>query len=118
MALTINTRTYNQDRVLPDSVSYTGPANTITSIDKMVLSRAYPKASGTFKGVAKPLAKMTKTVVVNPTTGETRDMIAYIGGSIPVGTPPADVDGVLADLASWVNTTPSKDLFKSLDITQ
>lgn len=112
-----NTRTYNLDRYnSPDSVSYAGTSHGPSAKDQLTLSRTYPKQSGTFMGVAKPYFKQVKTVTVNATTGEKQDLIVYIGGSVPVGTPSADVDGVLADLAAWVNTADAKSLFKALDI--
>lgn len=113
-----NTRTYSVDRVSPDAVSYAGPANTLTVKDVIDLKRIMPKpdTKSGFLGVAKPLAKITKTVVINATTGQTADMIFNLSASIPVGTAGADVDATLADLAAWVNTTDSKALFKALDI--
>lgn len=112
-----NTRTYNLDRYnSPDSVSYTGASHTPATKDFITLARAYPKPTKDFAGVAKPMFKLTKSVVVNSVTGEKADMIFTIGASVPVGTPAADVEGVLADLAAWVNTADSKALFKALDV--
>lgn len=112
-----NTRTYALDRYNnPDSVSYAGSSHTPSAKDVLTLARTYPKPVKDFAGVAKPYFKQVKTVTVNATTGEKQDLIVYIGGSVPVGTPSADVDGVLADLAAWINTTDAKSLFKALDI--
>lgn len=112
-----NTRTYTLDRYnSPDNVSYVGPANTISVKDILSLSRTFPKPVSDNRGVGKPYVKRTKTVVVNPTTGETKDLIVYFGGSVPVGTSDAEIDAVLADYAAWVNTADAKSLFKSLDI--
>lgn len=112
-----NTRTYNLDRYnSPDSVSYTGATHTPATKDQLTLSRTYPKPQKDFHGVSKPYFKRLKTVVVNATTGEKQDLILYVGGSVPVGTPTADVDGALADLAAWINTADSKALFNALDI--
>lgn len=112
----INTRTYSVDRTTPDAVAYVGAGHTLTLNDKFEMKRTYPKPTGSFKGVGKPLAKMTKTVTINSVTGETAPLIVQISGSVPVGTPAADVDGVLADFAAWVSTADAKSLFKSLDI--
>lgn len=112
-----NTRTYSLDRYnSPDSVSYAGASHGPSTKDVLTLNRTYPKQSGTFLGVSKPYFKQVKSVVVNATTGEKQDLIVYVGGSVPVGTPSADVDGVLADIAAWINTSDAKALFKSLDI--
>ncbi|UUW21154.1 MAG: hypothetical protein [Sanya solspi-like virus 4] len=117
MALTINTRSYVQDRVNPDSVSYAGPANTLTIVDTFQMARVYPKPNGTFKGVAKPSAKLTKTLVINSTTGETGNAIVTLSASLPVGVASADVDTLLADIASFCTSADAKSLFKTLDIT-
>lgn len=112
-----NARTYNLDRYnSPDSVSYAGSGHTPALKDVITLSRTFPKTSKDDLGVAKPYFKRTKTVVVNATTGEKKDLIVYIGASVPVGTPGADIDDVCADLAAWVNTADAKALMKSLDI--
>lgn len=112
-----NARTYGLDRYnSPDSVTYTGSGHAPNAKDSLTLSRTYPKPVKGFLGVAKPYFKQVKTVVVNAVTGEKQDLIFYIGGSVPVGTPGADVDGVLADAAAWINTADAKSLFKALDI--
>lgn len=112
-----NTRTYNLDRYnTPDSVSYVGASHTPATKDQLTLNRTYPKQRGDFLGVAKPYFKQVKTVTVNATTGEKQDLILYVGGSVPVGTPSADIDSVLADMAAWINTADAKSLFKALDI--
>lgn len=112
----INTRTYSIDRTQPDSVSYTGPANTITLKDKFEMKRVYPKPAGLFLGVAKPNAKLTQTVTVNAVSGAVADAIINIGGSIPVGMTSAAVDAMLADAAAFLASNDAKALFKSLDI--
>lgn len=112
----INTRTYGIDRIQPDAVSYTGPAHTITLKDRFEMKRVYPKASGLFLGVAKPAAKLTKTVTVNAVSGATADSIFNISGSIPVGMTSADIDAMLADAAAFLASNDAKALFKSLDI--
>lgn len=117
MALTINTRSYNLDRQQPDSNGYAGPAHSLTNTDTMVLSRVYPKPNGNFRGVAKPTAKLTKTVVVNSTSGETANCIITLSASLPVGMSAADIDVLLADVGSFVASNDGKALFKTLDIT-
>lgn len=113
----INTRTYTLDRYnSPDSVSYSGASHTLSVKDLFTMSRTFPKANGAFAGVAKPFSKLTKSVVVNATTGEKADLIITLGGSVPVGTLPGDVDAVLADMAAFAASNDAKTLFKSLDI--
>lgn len=112
-----NTRTYTLDRYnSPDSVAYAGSAHSPIAKDSLTLARTYPKPIKGFLGVAKPYFKQVKTVTVNATTGEKQDLIIYVGGSVPVGTPAADVDAVLTDIAAWISTADAKALFKSLDV--
>lgn len=112
-----NTRTYALDRYNnADSVSYAGTGHTPASKNQLTLSRTYPKPTKENEGVAKPYFKQVKTVVVNATTGEKKDLIVYVGGSVPVGTSSTDVNGCLADIAAWINTADAQSLFNSLDI--
>lgn len=114
---TINTRTYNLDRYnSPDSVSYAGPANTVTVKDLFTLARIAPKPTKDFAGVARPSVKRTSTEVINATTGEKSDLIFNLSASVPVGTPGASVDAALADFVSWLASNDAKALFKSNDI--
>lgn len=116
MSITVNTRVYTADRVQPDAVAYVSPVHTLSSTDKMELGRVYPKPQGSFKGVAKPNVKFTKTVTVNAITGETAPLIAAVSFSVPVGTPDAACDTICADLASFFALPEAKALLKSLDI--
>lgn len=114
---TINTRTYAKDATTENIIRYAGPAHTFSTADLMQASRLYPKAGrGGDLGVARPEFKLTKSVVVNATTGERKEMILRLNGSIPVGTPGADIEAGLADLAAVATSTDGKDLFKRLDI--
>lgn len=114
---TINTRTYTQDAVTENAIRYAGPAHTFSQNDLMSASRVYPKAGRNGDlGVARPEFKLTKSVVVNSTTGERKDMILRLSGSIPVGAASADIDAALADLGAVAISTDGKDLFKKLDL--
>lgn len=115
---TINTRTYNQDAITENSIRYAGPAHTFSQNDLVQTARVYPRVGRNGDlGVARPEVKLTKSVVVNATTGERKDMILRLNGSIPVGTAAADIDAGLADLGAIAVSTDGKDLFKKLDIT-
>lgn len=119
MALTLSTKTYNSDRVTPDAVTYVGPANTLTVKDSVQYSRVYPKPVAGFLGVARPGIKFVRTVVTNATTGETRDAILTIGGSIPVGIPSADLASLIADAVDslQLEEAATTKLFSTLDVT-
>lgn len=116
MALTINTRTYNTDRVLPDAVTYVGPAHTLSANDKFELKRVLPKPTKDFAGVAKPSLKQTKAVVIDAVSGAKADVIFTLSASLPVGVAAADVDASFADFVSACGTTAVKDAFKKLAI--
>lgn len=112
-----NTRTYNLDRYnTPDSVAYTSSTHTPAAKDQLTLARTYPKPVKDFLGVAKPYFKQVRTVVVNAITGEKQDLVVYLGASVPVGTPSADIDNVLADVGAFATSADCKALFKSLDV--
>lgn len=114
---TINTKTYSLDRSTPDANTYTGPGHTFSQSDKLELKRVYPKAgSDGFRGVARPTVKLTRSVVVNPTTGERRDAIVTLSASLPVGMTDVDVQALLADITSAGGHVDVKALFLSLDI--
>lgn len=114
----LNTRTYSQDRVNPDSVKYTGPANTLTITDTFEMKRVYPKPTSTFAGVARPTAKRVKTCTLNGDAATTAEAILNIGGSLPVGMADADVDALLADGAAFLGSDQAKALFKKLTVSQ
>lgn len=114
---TINTRTYTQDAVTENAIRYAGPSHSFSQNDLASAARVYPKAGRNGDlGVARPEFKLTKSVVVNATTGERKDMILRLSGSLPVGVAGADVDAGLADIAAFAASTEGKDLFKKLDI--
>jgi hypothetical protein len=112
----LNTRTYTLDRSNPDANSYVGPDHSFSSKDRLELKRVYPKPVKDFPGVARPTAKLTKSVVPNATTGERQDAIVSITGSLPVGMTEAEIDGMLADAAAFLASTEGKALFKQLAI--
>jgi hypothetical protein len=110
----LNTRTYDRHRGLPDSVFYAGPDHTFSNHDLVELKRTDPKPTKDNAGVAKPLFRINRTV---PTGVEKTGMaIVTLQASLPVGMESADVDALLADLASWAASNDAKAHFKSLDI--
>lgn len=117
MSLTVSTKTYNQDRVQPDSILYTGPANTLSTKDTIELKRVYPKPVKDFEGVARPAAKLVRTVTLG--SGAKADAIVTISASLPVGIAPADVSQLISDTASLIGLEQAGTtmLMKNLDIT-
>lgn len=118
MSLTISTKTYNQDRISPDAIAYTGPAHTLSVSDVLELKRVYPKPVKGFAGVARPAAKLTKTVTL--ADGVTKaEAIMTVSASLPVGISDADVATMYTDLNSLLalEVAGTTKLMKTLDIT-
>lgn len=117
MSLTVSTKTYNQDRITPDAIVYTGPANTLSIKDTIELKRVYPKPTSTFAGVARPAAKLVRTVTLADATKA--DAIITISASLPVGIATADVDAMVDDAVSLLalEAADTTKLMKNLDIT-
>lgn len=114
---TINTRTYNFDGSSENMCRYVGPVHTFSTNDLFQLFRTYPKAGRNGDaGVARPEIKRVVSVVVNSTTGERKDAIVRVTGSLPVGMAAADIDAICADVAALLGSTDGKNLFKTLDI--
>lgn len=117
MAFVVSTITYKQDRVLPDAITYVAPTHTFSQSNKIELKRVYPKAgSDGFAGVARPLVRLTRSVVVNASTGERRDAILTLGGSLPVGMSDTDIGTLLTDGAALAAHASTAELFKKLDV--
>lgn len=108
MALTISTKTYSFDtNPTPDSARYTGPAQTATVKDFILLKRQAPKPVVGFAGVARSSEKTVKSCVID---GVTRDLIAETTFSYPVGAPPADVTALRADHVSLLGNAATETL--------
>jgi hypothetical protein len=72
---------------------YQEDGHELTARDTLTLFRSFPKASGNFKGVAKPAFKFSKDYLVDGVDGVaslTSPMIAEVSFSIPVGVSAAD----------------------------
>lgn len=114
---TINTRTYTYDGGSENSSRYVGPAHTFSTADVFTLGRVYPKPGRNGDlGVARPSVKRTVSVVVNATTGERKDAILSVAGSLPVGMSDAAIDALCDDTAAYLASADGKAHFKKLDI--
>lgn len=116
MSLTVNAKSYVQDRVSPDSVGYTGPANSLSIKDTFLLARTYPKPTPTFSGVARMTVKQVKTVTLTGALTPSSDIIFNLGTSIPVGAANADIDVACADLGAWLASAEGKAAIKGMDV--
>lgn len=113
MAITINTKSYTQDKVEPAAVTLAGPGNNFTTKQLVRFARTAPKPVKDFAGVARSELKATSTFVTNVATDTRGDSILAVTSSIPVGTSPADQDTLIADFRAWVASTYFADLVKS-----
>lgn len=117
MALTVNAKTFNVDVYGASSVSYNGPANTVSTKDTAKLVRTNAKASDTFSGVARTQAKFTRTLALTGAKTALGDAIVDINIQVPVGFAAADMDSLLNDAGSFLSSASAKTLAKNLQIT-
>lgn len=108
----MNTRTYNRFRGFADVVEYNGPDHTTSVTDLLHLRRVLPKVTSNSAGVSRPSLKYEKSVV-NSTTGVTHKVIATFAMSVPADSAvtTAVIEGMLADLASYLGSTDGKEVF-------
>jgi hypothetical protein len=118
LSLSINTKTYNADSFQKDIVAYTGPNNTLTTKDRIVLARTAPKPSAEFSGVGRAMAKLTRTLSLTGALTPTGDAILDVQSQVPVGFTAADVDTLCADMGAWIASTQFKNLLKQQLINQ
>lgn len=111
MSITLNTLAYMQDSAAntPNKSTYTGPDNTFTTKDAIVLSRVAPKPTKDFAGVARAEMKRTKTVTL--ADGSTAEAIFYVGCSLPVGMAKADADELRDDTGDFAISADGDNLF-------
>lgn len=116
MSITISTKTYNQDRIAPDAITYAGPAHTVTTQDVLELKRTYPKPTKESAGVARPYAKISRSVTIGD---KTEKLILTLSGSVPVGTSSSAITDALTDMGSFIalEVAGTTKLAQSLDIT-
>jgi len=95
MSLTLSTKTYNQDRVTPDAIVYSGPAQTFSVKDSVELKRVPPKPTKDFRGVSRPAMKIVRTLEMDDAT--MKDAILSVSGSLPVGMTGAQITALVAD---------------------
>jgi hypothetical protein len=119
MTITVSTKTYSQDRIAPDAIAYTGPANTLAVQDVIEFKRTYPKPVGTFGGMARPSLRLVRTVVLNATAATTALASLTITGAIPVGISSSDLAALIADAVDvlQLEEAATTKVISGLDIT-
>lgn len=119
MTITVSTKSYSQHRVQPDSISYAGPANTVSAQDLIEFSRVAPKPVGDFGGMARPAVRLVRTVTLNGDATTKALMSLTVTGAIPVGVASTDVDALIADAVDvlQLEEAGTTDLIKDLKIT-
>lgn len=117
MSITLSTKSYSQDRISPDAIVYSGPAQTFTVKDNVEVKRVAPKPTKDFRGVSRPQYKITRTVDLDDATK--KDAILTIGGSLPVGMTPAALSSLVADAVDLLQLEEAgtHQLFAKNDIT-
>jgi hypothetical protein len=78
------------------------------------MKRIPPKPTADFKGVAKVMAKFTRTVQTG--TDTYHDAIVEVSASLPVGISEADVDSIRDDMGDFLLLQAADDLFLKQDI--
>jgi hypothetical protein len=116
LSLTVNAKTYAADAFGSNSVGYIGPAKTASVKDDLVLRRTAAKPTGTFSGVSRSQAKLTRTLTLTNAKTPSWEMIADVAVSIPVGFAAADVDAMCADLGAYIASADFKNLLKTQKI--
>lgn len=116
VAFTINTLAYSQDTSISrDKVLYVGPSNTFATKDQWSLGRTAPKATTTFRGIARAEVKRTKTVTLDD--GTKADAIVTTNFSFPVGMSQADADALRDDQGDFLLSTDAGNLAWKHDIS-
>lgn len=117
MPITLSTKSYAQDRISPDAIVYSGPAQTFTVKDSVEAKRVAPKPTKDFRGVSRPQYKITRTVDIDDATK--KDAILIISGSLPVGMTAAALNGLIADAVDLLQLEEAgtNQLFAKNDIT-
>jgi len=116
MSLTVNAKTFTQDNVVNNGVTYAGPANTVTSKDLLALRRVAPKPTSVFSGVGRTSAKLTRTQTLTGALTPFGDMIIEMSVSCPVGAADADVEAALDDAAAFLGSADCKNLVKKQQV--
>ncbi|UUW21151.1 MAG: hypothetical protein [Sanya solspi-like virus 3] len=113
MSLTVNTKTYSADVVSPDRITYAGPAKTVSAKDDLTLSRVRPKPTKVFSGVGRAEAKLVRTLSLTAALTPTAEAQLAIAGTVPVGAASADIDAMIVDLGTWIQSADGKAAIKS-----
>lgn len=117
MSLTINTKTYVPDSFGVNTVTYTGPGNTVSLLDIIRLARTRPKPTPLFSGLGRTQAKMTRTLPLTGSLTPTGDAIFDAQVAVPVGFSSADVDALLDDVGSYISSDEFKAQVKNQKIS-
>ncbi len=116
MSITLNTKAFELDATVDANQNrYVGPSHTISDNDLLALSRRKSGTSATSPGVARSVAKFTRTITID---GKKYDAIAEANFAIPVGMLKADVDALRDDLGDLLVSANGENLVWKHDINQ
>jgi hypothetical protein len=114
MPIVVDSQSYVRDvATSANSVPYIGPANTVSTVDQLAMSRIAPKPTSTFSGVSRCEGKLTRTCVLTNAKTPTWEAIGKSNITFPVGMSGADQDEFLDDFALFVASAEFKALAKT-----
>lgn len=117
MSLTFNTKTYTADAFNANSVSYAGPANTLSVKDLLRVARTAAKPTATYSGNGRVEVKLTRTHTLSGALTPTGDSISTFSYSGPIGISDADADAISNDLGALVASADFKSMLKKQKIS-
>lgn len=110
MPLTINTRAFSFDGIGNNQVTYRDPSATASSPSTCRLTRIDPIPQGSFPGVTKTDARLSRRCIV----GEANwPAVVFAGSSIPANATPEFRALLLADFRSLVASAEFADMWNS-----
>jgi len=120
MTITLSaSRVYTQDSIAPDTVGYAGPDQTLSLVDQLILGRVFPKPVGDFGGMARPSARLVRTVFLNGGTTVKALASLSLQGAIPVGIGATELALLIEDFYTYLSreSANTTKLLKTLDVT-
>lgn len=113
IVLTVNSvsENYDLEQRFDTRTVFNGPDHSFVTPDTLTLYRTLPARAGNFNGVVKSQAKFSKGYSVagyDDTTNVRAAAILQVNGSIPVGTPDAEVDEMIDRMISWLGSAEGR----------
>lgn len=97
-----NSKTYSLDSLTSNAATYSGPQQSLSLRDQLVLSRQRIKTAASYSGNSRGNATLARTVSLTNAATPTGVAALACDNTIPVGTSSADVDVLIADFRGFV----------------